>query len=266
VIQLEDACRIDGVTESINAGFTGTGYANTNNVLGAVVGFSLSSDAVRQVTLTFRYACGSANARNMSLAVNGTTQVAVLGFPSTGAFTTWRTATAVVSLAPGYNQLTLTSLTAEGAPNLDQVSWVSAGVSDGHCVPPTPTVTGAALTAASVTAFPNPSTGNGTHLSVQLSGNGTVAASGIRAQDAGTGVGMDPSARVTLKVYTLGGRLIWSTTLPGSSFGSTGDHSVYWDERDLAGAQLSNGLYNVEVEVRSQGHSSRALSRVVILR
>ena len=129
-----------------------------------------------------------------------------------------------------------------------------------------PTGTAAALTAASVTAFPNPSTGNGTNLSVQLSGNGTVSASGVRAQDAGSAVGVDPTASVTLKVYTLGGRLIWSQTLPGSGFGSAGTHNVYWNERDLSGAALSNGVYNVEVEVASQGQSSRTVSRVVILR
>ena len=129
-----------------------------------------------------------------------------------------------------------------------------------------PSGTAAALTAASVTSFPNPSTGNGTNLSVQLSGNGTVAASEIRAQDAGTGAGLDPSAQVTLKVYTLGGRLIWSDALPASSFGSSGSHTLYWDERDSAGAPLSNGLYNVEVSVRSQGQDSRATSKVLILR
>ena len=129
-----------------------------------------------------------------------------------------------------------------------------------------PAGTAATLSAASVTAFPNPSTGNGTNLSVQLSGNGTVSASGVRAQDAGSAVGVDPTASVTLKVYTLGGRLIWSQTLPGSGFGSAGTHNVYWNERDLSGAALSNGVYNVEVEVASQGQSSRTVSRVVILR
>jgi hypothetical protein len=124
--------------------------------------------------------------------------------------------------------------------------------------------TSTTLTAANVTAYPNPSTGNGINLSVQLSGSGTASAA--RTLEAGSTVGLDPTAKVTLKVYTLGSRLLWSTTLPGSAFGPTGNRSVYWDERDLSGASLANGIYNVAVEVASQGQTSRVVSRVVILR
>lgn len=130
-----------------------------------------------------------------------------------------------------------------------------------------PSGTTAALTAASVRPYPNPSTGNGINFSVQISGSGVVAASaGIQGKDAASGVGLDPSAQVVLKAFTLDGRLIWSLTLPGSEFGSTGNHNVYWNERDPSGATLANGVYNAEIEVKSQGQYSRAFTRVVILR
>jgi len=130
-----------------------------------------------------------------------------------------------------------------------------------------PSGSSSALKAASLIAFPNPSTGNGINLSVNLSGNGGGASASVKAKDLpGNSTEVDPSAQIFLKVYTIEGRLIWSTTLPASSFGSSGNHSVYWDEKDLSGANLANGLYIVAAVVRSQGQTSTAFSKVVILK
>ncbi len=101
----------------------------------------------------------------------------------------------------------------------------------------------------SVKAYPNPSAGNGVNLSVTLPGNGGGASSSVMA-----------------KVYTLEGRLVWSTAMPASSSGSSGNRAVYWNEKDLSGNNLANGLYVVAVVVKSQGKTSTAFSKVLILR
>jgi rhamnogalacturonan endolyase len=130
-----------------------------------------------------------------------------------------------------------------------------------------PSGSSAALKAASLIAYPNPSTGNGVNLAVNLSGNGGGASASVKAKDVtGSVEEVDPSAQVALKVYTIEGRLIWSTTLPASSFGSSGNHSVYWNEKDLSGANLANGIYVVAVVVKSQGQTSTAFSKVMILK
>ena len=134
-----------------------------------------------------------------------------------------------------------------------------------------PSGTSSALKAASVIAYPNPSTGNGVNLAVNLSGNGTgtTASTSTKAKlvtGSSTETGVDPNAQITLKVYTIDGRLIWSTTVSGASIGSTGNHAVYWNEKDLSGANLANGLYIVAATVKSNGQTSTAFSKLMILK
>jgi hypothetical protein len=116
-----------------------------------------------------------------------------------------------------------------------------------------PVAAASGLKASSLVAYPNPSAGAGTNLSLTLTGPGG-------------GPLTDPNAQVSLKVFTQSQRLIWSETLPASVFGSSGEHVHFWDERDLSGAHLSNGLYTVVATVSSQGSSTRVFSRVLILK
>ena len=127
-----------------------------------------------------------------------------------------------------------------------------------------PSSISSALKAASVIAYPNPSTGNGVNLAVNLSGKGTGAtASAVGSSDT---VGVDPGAQITLKAYTLDNRLIWSTSLTGASLGSTGNHTVYWDERNFVGNYLANGLYIVTCTVKSQGQTTTTTTKLLILK
>jgi lysophospholipase L1-like esterase len=133
-IQAETACTFDGVlNEATNAGFNGTGYLNLNNAAGSAATWVINSSTSQTVSLSIRYANASAASRNMSLRVNGTSQVATINFPSTAAWTTWTGATVQVSLAAGRNTIQLTSLIAEGAPNLDELTFGSSSVSAASC-------------------------------------------------------------------------------------------------------------------------------------
>jgi hypothetical protein len=136
-IQAETACTSDGIlNEAVNAGFNGTGYLNLNNAVGSAATWTLNSSASQTVSLSIRYANASATSRNMSLSVNGTIQVATVNFPSTAAWTTWTGATVQVNLAAGRNTIQLTSLIAEGAPNIDELTFGSSSVSAASCTVP----------------------------------------------------------------------------------------------------------------------------------
>ena len=119
----------------------------------------------------------------------------------------------------------------------------------------------AALTASSALAFPNPSTGTGTTLSFTLGGS----SNGVRASDVNSQAIVDPNAKITLGIYTLAGRLIWSQTLTGGGYGSTGQHDVYWNEKDLKGSGLANGVYLLKVTVQSNGQTSSTIAKILIL-
>ena len=133
-----------------------------------------------------------------------------------------------------------------------------------------PTASSAALKVSSLVAFPNPSTGNGVNLAVKLSGTGTggsnASAKASLAGGSSEETGVDPNALVTLKVYTLTGRLLWSTTLTGASIGSSGSHTVYWNERNMVGSFLANGLYIVTCTVKSEGVTTTTTSKLLILK
>ena len=85
-----------------------------------------------------------------------------------------------------------------------------------------------ALSVAAVVGFPNPSTGNGVNLSVNLTGSQKGSSGGTTAMAETLSSGsVDPAAQINLGVYTLvRGRLIWSTPLPASVFGSSGEHTL----------------------------------------
>jgi hypothetical protein len=121
----------------------------------------------------------------------------------------------------------------------------------------------AALTVSNAVVFPNPSTGNGTTLSFTLSGNQTGTTASLL--DAEHPLLLDPKAKVTLSVYTMAWRLIWTQTVTGGAFGTAGEHELYWNERASKGAKLSNGIYLLRITVESNGQKSSVISKILIL-
>lgn len=124
-IQGEDASDFDGIIETTNTGFTGTAYLNFNNETAASASFSICSDVISQSDLYFRYANGSSARRDISVSVNGTVQINNLPVPSTGSWTSWKTLKAPLNFSEGNNTVILTSLTSEGGPNLDVITFSS---------------------------------------------------------------------------------------------------------------------------------------------
>jgi len=125
-----------------------------------------------------------------------------------------------------------------------------------------PVAAPAALKVYSAVAFPNPSQGNGTTLSFVLNGTATGPAAAL---DANHPLLLDPNAKITLSIYTTTWRLIWTQTLTGGAYGTTGEHELYWNERDIKNAGLANGLYILRVSVESQGQKSSTSGKILIL-
>lgn len=129
-----DACAYSGILESTNTGFKGASYINVTNEIGASIAFNINVSSAGVAILSFRYANGGANDRLAQLNLNNTLLSSRLSFPVTGAFTTWKTVDLTLSLLKGTNTLKLSSSTAEGLPNIDQIGYVTSGLAKGNCV------------------------------------------------------------------------------------------------------------------------------------
>jgi endoglucanase len=120
--QAETATITAGLVESNHAGFNGTGFVNYDNAVGSAVEFTVTAPTAGTAGLTFRFANGTTVNRPLSISVNGTVVNANLAFNGTGAWTTWQTATINAPFTAGTNRVKATATTANGGPNLDQLS------------------------------------------------------------------------------------------------------------------------------------------------
>lgn len=128
----EDFCTATGVAESKNEGFIGDGYLNLDNAIGTAASWYIVADEAITTQLGVRYANGGTVARGITIAINGAQQGSLIG-KATGGFTTWEVEYITVNLKKGSNLLTLTSTTADGAPNIDVISFTTTKVRAGGC-------------------------------------------------------------------------------------------------------------------------------------
>lgn len=120
--QAESATISQGVVESNQTGFTGSGFVNLDNVAGSYAEWAVPSSQARDATLAIRFANGTSTDRPMDVTVNGVLVKAAQGFAGTGAWTSWRESSLTVPLRSGTNLIRLTSSTANGGPNLDRIT------------------------------------------------------------------------------------------------------------------------------------------------
>lgn len=107
-----------GTIDSNWAGFSGTGFCNADNAVGAAAQFTVNASAAGTATLGVRFANGTTTARPADVLVNGT-RITTASFEGTGAWTTWVTKTLTLSLNTGANTIRLSPTTANGLPNID---------------------------------------------------------------------------------------------------------------------------------------------------
>ncbi len=128
--EAEQATIFHGVVESNHLGFTGTGFVNSYNEIGAYVEFAVDMATSGSFTLSIRYANGTTTSRPGTVSLNGTV-VATPAFSPTTSWDAWAVASVPVVLASGTNLIRLTSTTVNGLPNVD-----SMAVSDGQTTGP----------------------------------------------------------------------------------------------------------------------------------
>lgn len=118
-------CSVDGVTEAINGGFTGAGYANSNNAAGAYVRWAVNAPAAGNYMVAIRYA--GVTDRPATVRINGSIVQNNLPLISTSAWTSWSNQTLTVALNNGNNVIELAANGADGLPNID---WLQVGNKD----------------------------------------------------------------------------------------------------------------------------------------
>jgi poly(3-hydroxybutyrate) depolymerase len=162
-------CRVDGTIDTNHAGFTGAGFANTNNAQGAAVVWAVEASNSGRHSLSFRFANGGTSNRNASLVINGGSNGNyTLSLPTTGSWTTWQTVSLEVDLVQGNNILQLSSLTAEGLPNIDSLN-VTGNLIAGNCggISSSSSSRSSSSASSSIPANPNGSPGCGKARSLQ---------------------------------------------------------------------------------------------------
>lgn len=119
-----------GTIDSNHAGYSGSGFCNADNAVGAAAQFTVTASAAGTATLGVRFANGTTTARPADVAVNGS-RITTTSFEGTGGWTTWVTKTLTVSLNAGSNTIRFSPSTANGLANIDSLDVDATGGSTG---------------------------------------------------------------------------------------------------------------------------------------
>ena len=127
-----DAAYSRGVQESTNVGFKSDAYLNLDNTTGSFVEFKVNTPKAGNYLCTFSIANGGTTNRQMKVQVNDNKDYWMQDFLSTSAWTTWQERAIVLPLVAGMNIIRLTSVTADGAPNIDylRTEWTDEPIAE----------------------------------------------------------------------------------------------------------------------------------------
>lgn len=114
-----DQASVRGFYEDTNAGFTMSQYLNLDNNVNSFMEFNVTVPKDGNYICMMRVANGSTANRQMKIEVNGGENFWVQDFLSTSAWTNWEERSIVLPLVAGANIIRLSSLTADGGPNID---------------------------------------------------------------------------------------------------------------------------------------------------
>lgn len=111
-----------GTIDSNHSGFSGSGFCNGNNAVGAAAQFTVNASSAGTATLGVRFANGTTASRPSSVIVNGST-VQSTSFEGTGAWNSWSTKTLSVSVNAGSNTIRFNPTGSNGLPNIDYLDF-----------------------------------------------------------------------------------------------------------------------------------------------
>ncbi|WP_082404292.1 right-handed parallel beta-helix repeat-containing protein [Saccharothrix sp. NRRL B-16348] len=115
-----------GTIDSNWSGYSGTGFCNADNAVGASAQFTVTAQAAGAATVLVRFANGGTSARTADLVVNGST-VQSVSFEATGAWSTWVSKTLSVTVPSGATTIRLSPTTSSGLPNVDYLDFTQDG-------------------------------------------------------------------------------------------------------------------------------------------
>src|SRR5690606_26133568 len=118
--------------ESTHGGFTGTGYLNSDNAVGASIEWAIDIGEAGTYSLEFAYA-NEAEDRPGDVLVGGTVAAAGVPFVSTMSWATWSTSSVDVALSAGENRIILRATSAAGLANIDRLTVSGAAVNAFDC-------------------------------------------------------------------------------------------------------------------------------------
>jgi N-acetylneuraminic acid mutarotase len=119
-----ETATLNGVKVASNhPDFSGTGFGDYQNPYDDYIEWSFNKAEAGATTLEIGYSNGREANRPMRLEVNGEF-LSNVSFPSTGSWTNWSSAEAVVNLNAGINKVRLTAIGASG-PNVDYLAYSS---------------------------------------------------------------------------------------------------------------------------------------------
>jgi hypothetical protein len=117
----------EGTVDTNHSGYSGDGFCNTPNAVGAAVAFTFDAPQAGTAAIAIGYANGGSDTRPAEIQVNGSTVRAGLGFASTGAWSTWSATTLTVPVNAGANTVRLVAATASGLANIDYLDVALGG-------------------------------------------------------------------------------------------------------------------------------------------
>jgi hypothetical protein len=126
-------CGVDGIIDTKHAGYTGSGFCDTENATGTGINWKINVPSDGTYTFTWRYAHGKTDDRTARLIINGTVVLPSITFPPTGAFTTWSTVSVDVSLTAGTKDIRLEGVTSNSLANIDYLQVVGTNPAIASC-------------------------------------------------------------------------------------------------------------------------------------
>ncbi|PUA29344.1 MAG: ATPase [Cellvibrio sp. 79] len=125
-------CAVNGTIDSNNAGFTGAGFANSTNAVGAGVDWSINVKTAGAYRFKWRYAATAA--RSADLIIDGNIISSNIIFPASGAWTTWVDSNAInLNLEAGTHKIRLQAAGSEGLVNVDSLTVSGANLTPANC-------------------------------------------------------------------------------------------------------------------------------------
>ncbi len=125
-------CSISAVIDTKHTGYTGTGFVDSENAVGASIVWSLSAASAKNYTAQIRFGNGGTGARRATVMVNDS-QIKTLDFPTNSNWTQWQTVNVDVPLKAGANSIKLVAETADGLANIDSIRVTGNGITPAAC-------------------------------------------------------------------------------------------------------------------------------------